>query len=74
MTNVQKEKSVFVRSELSMLLIRCDRTIDEVDYVVLEDGSEIVKVIWENGYYKCIDVTCDSLMQIAKDVLKEVKL
>lgn len=74
MTNVQKEKRVFVRSELSMLLIRCDRSIEEVDYIVLEDGSEVVKVIWENGYYKSIDVTCDSLMQIAKDVLREVKV
>ncbi len=74
MTNVQKEKHVFVKSELSMLLRRCDRSIDEVDYVVLEDGTEIVKVIWEKGYYKCVDVTCDSLMQIVKDVLKEIKV
>jgi len=72
MTNVQREKYVFVKSELCLLLRRCDRVIDDVDYLVLEDGSEIVKVIYENGYYKCIDVTCDSLMQIAKDVLREV--
>ena len=74
MTNVQREKYVFVKSELSMLLKRCDRSIEEVDYVVLEDGSEVVKVIWENGYYQCANVTCDSLMQIAKDVLREVKV
>lgn len=74
MTNVQREKYVFVKSELSMLLKRCDRSIEEVDYIVLEDGSEIVKVIWKNGYYKSIDVTCDSLMQIAKDVMKEIKV
>ena len=74
MTNGQREKHVFIKSELCTLLRRCDRSIDEVDYVVLEDGTEIVKVIWEKGYYKCVDVTCDSLMQIVKDVLKEIKV
>jgi hypothetical protein len=74
MTNVQREKYVFVKSELCALLRRCDRTIEDVEYTVLEDGTEIVKVIWNNGYYQCVDITCDSLMQIAKDVLREVRV
>lgn len=74
MSNTQREKYVFVKSELCALLRRCDRTIEDVEYTVLEDGTEIVKVIWNNGYYQCVDITCDSLMQIAKDVLREVRV
>lgn len=70
MNAVQKEKSEFVAKELFALIKRLDPEVKSVEYVVTEANEELV--IITSDYYgdTFCNVTCDSLLAISRDVLK----
>ena len=46
-----------------------DIGVKSVDYTTNEYSDEIVKVAYNNGFKQEMNVTCDSLEFIAKDVI-----
>jgi hypothetical protein len=76
MDKVQEEKYYFCRCELLTLVQRVYPKILRLEYQVHDNGMETVTVVWftEAGEYSKppIDVTADSLLALARDVLKHI--
>lgn len=75
MTEEQHKKESFVRHELLEMLKAIDKDILSTEYQ-LDGSDEYVEVRWlfDSGtsYRRKINVTADSLLAIAKDVLKNI--
>lgn len=73
MTEEQDEKFWFVRSSLLPLIQAIDKDILSAEYQ-LDGNDEYVEVRWlfRSGasYRRKVNVTADSLLAVAKDVLK----
>lgn len=71
MSNIYDRKRLFVEYDLTDLLQAIDDHILRCEYQVSDDRSmEICTIIWDNDSKRLINVTGDSLLAIAKDVLK----
>ena len=46
----------------------------EMKYQQLENNDELVTLIYDNGYRKTVNVSCDSGVALMKDVLREIVL
>lgn len=64
-------KQHFIANELSALLRKIDVDIKSAEYIT-EHGEEYVVIKFSNGYAKKVCVTADSILAIAKDVLKVI--
>lgn len=63
-------KRDFVERELSCMLIKADADIYGAEYLTSAEGEEYVLVFFRNGHIKNICVTADSMMALARDVLR----
>lgn len=76
MNNVYEQKDIFVRHELLQFVQAIDKKVLRLEYQVHDNGMETVTVVWftEAGEYSKppIDVTADSLLALARDVLKYI--
>ena len=75
MDNVYEQKDIFCNHELLVLVQAIDKNILRLEYKLFDDGLEIVTIVWltESGeVYKPINVTADSLLALARDVLKYI--
>jgi hypothetical protein len=75
MNNVYEQKDIFVKHELLMLVQAIDKKILRLEYRLHKNGMETVTIVWltESGeVYKPINVTADSLLALARDVLKYI--
>ena len=73
MDNVYEQKEIFVRHELLQLVQAIDKNVLRLEYQLHENGLEIVTIVWltESGeVYKQVNVTADSILALARDVLK----
>ena len=64
-------KQSFVAMYLSPLLYAIDHNIVRAGYK-REGEIEIVNVIYKSGHNVVVNVTCDSLAAIVKDVIKVI--
>ena len=46
--------------------------IAEMNYRLLTNGHELVTIIYDNGYRKTVNVSCDSGVELMKDVLRVI--
>lgn len=46
----------------------------EMEYKRLQDNTELVTLIYDNGYRKTVNVSCDSGVALMKDVLRAIVL
>lgn len=46
----------------------------EMNYQKLSSGEELVTMIYDNGYRKTVNVSCDSGVALMRDVLREIPL
>jgi len=71
------EKAAFVNEYLRPLCMRVDESLTEVEYMLymLNDNKdfEAVQLKWENGHSELVNVTCDSLGALARDVLRAMQ-
>lgn len=67
--NEENKKEAFVKEYLEPCLIAMDIGVKSVEYTTNEYGDETVKVTYNNGFKQEMNVTCDSLEFIAKDVI-----
>jgi len=75
MNNVYEQKDIFVRHELLQLVQAIDKKVLRLEYRFHKGGMETVTIVWltESGeVYKPINVTADSLLALARDVLKYI--
>lgn len=75
MNNVYEQKDIFVRHELLQLVQAIDKKVLRLEYRLHNNGMETVTIVWltESGeVYKPINVTADSLLALARDVLKYI--
>jgi hypothetical protein len=75
MDNVYEKKDIFVRHELLQLVQAIDKKVLRLEYRLHKNGMETVTIVWltESGeVYKPINVTADSLLALARDVLKYI--
>lgn len=75
MNNVYEQKDIFVRHELLQLVQAIDKKVLRLEYRLHKNGMETVTIVWltESGeVYKPINVTADSLLALARDVLKYI--
>lgn len=71
MTKEHYKKFVFVSGELNSLVKAIDPNIKYISYSE-ENGNETVNITYTNCYVRKVDITADSLLAIAKDVLKHL--
>lgn len=69
--DIYAKKEYFVRTSLKELLLSIDSSILDV-YYKYQDGEEIVTIIFATYLTYEVRVTGDSLLSIAKDVLKNI--
>lgn len=78
MTDKNMNKVLFIHNELQTLLKKVNSNIAKVEYVKDNQPamftSEFVIVTIVSGYSYRIDITGDSLIEIAADVINFVKL
>lgn len=74
------DKRTFVKELLQPLVMELDSTIDYLEYVKATPSNEEYVIVWYNGRfpsgnrYRClVNVTANSLSQIAIDVITRVK-
>jgi hypothetical protein len=75
MNNVYEQKDIFVRHELLQLVQAIDKKVLRLEYRFHKDGMETVTIVWltkSGEVYKPINVTADSLLALARDVLKYI--
>ena len=75
MNKVHEEKDSFCRHELLQLVQAIDKEILRLEYRLHKDGMETVTIVWltkSGEVYKPINVTADSLLALARDVLKYI--
>jgi hypothetical protein len=75
MNNVYEQKDIFVRHELLQLVQAIDKKVLRLEYRLHKNGMETVTIVrlTESGeVYKPINVTADSLLALARDVLKYI--
>lgn len=68
-------KKEFVENELLALLCAVDETIENATYHIVERypyDLEYVLLEWKSGSNKRVYVTADSLVALARDVLKAI--
>ena len=46
--------------------------IAEMNYRMLTNGDELVTIIYDDGYRKTVNVSCDSGVALMKDVLRVI--
>lgn len=69
------EKRAFIKDKLLPLVQAIDDTVKEAIYCVVESASvdlEYVQLYYKNGSNRRIYVTADSLLALARDVLREL--
>lgn len=75
MDKVYEQKDIFVRHELLQFVQAIDKKVLRLEYRLHKNGMETVTIVWltESGeVYKPINVTADSLLALARDVLKYI--
>ncbi len=75
MDKVYEQKDIFVRHELLQLVQAIDKKVLRLEYRLHKNGMETVTIVWltESGeVYKPINVTADSILALARDVLKYI--
>ena len=70
-SKVLEEKRQFVNCELTSLVYKVDSSVALLRYEY-ENGDEFVTIEYRNGHNQKVDVTADSLVALARDVLKEI--
>ena len=66
-------KSAFCRRELTALLKAVDRDIEKAEYELCDNGEEYVHILCATtGGVITVCVTADSLLALARDVLKKL--
>lgn len=72
--SVEVVKRTFCERELTKLLRAVDRDIERAEYELCENGEEYVHILYATtGGQKTVCVSADSLLAMARDVLKVVK-
>lgn len=66
------DKAEFVHKYLQPLLRQIGYNIKFATYFRYDNKEEFVKINYENGYTKLINVTADSLKAIVYDVLRGI--
>ena len=66
-----EDKQLFVNN-LGWLLSQTRNGVKSCEYCELENGDEIVNIIFTNGYKKAVNVNYNSYLAIVKDVAKEI--
>lgn len=75
MDKVYEQKDIFVRHELLQLVQAIDKKVLRLEYRLHKNDMETVTIVWltESGeVYKPINVTADSILALARDVLKYI--
>ena len=67
-----KEKSNFVESFSKLLKKYKIADVESLKYIAAGPGAEYVEVLFVGGAKTMVNVTFDSLQEIAKDVFKEI--
>ena len=70
-SEVLEEKREFVNCELTSLIYKVGNSIARLIYQY-DNGDEFVTIEYRNGHNQKVDVTADSLIALARDVLKEI--
>lgn len=70
-TDEQNDKNHFVIYYLQDMLHYIDNGIHKVKYTATED-TETVTIGYDGGHELAVDVTADSLVALARDVLKKI--
>ena len=70
-SKVLEEKRQFVNCELTSLIYKVDSSVARLRYEY-DNGDEFVTIEYRNGHNQKVDVTADSLVALARDVLKEI--
>lgn len=66
-------KSAFCRRELTALLKAVDSDIEEAEYELCDNGEEYVHILYATtGGVTTVCVTADSLLALARDVLRKL--
>ena len=66
-------KSAFCRRELTALLKAVDSDIEKAEYELCDNGEEYVHILYATtGGQTTVCVTADSLLALARDVLKKL--
>lgn len=68
----ENEKGTFVKEYLEPCLIAMDIGVKSVEYTTNEYGDETVKVTYNNGFKHEVNVTCDNLEALIKDVVVRI--
>lgn len=69
-----EDKKVVIQMLLQTL--RCTVSgvdLADIEYKVLTDGTEIATLIYDTGYRKNVNITCDSGIALMRDILREVE-
>ncbi len=71
---MREQKISFIENELNTLAKKVDGDIRVLVAILNNDKTDIdeVCIIYNNGYDVRVNVECDSLLAIAKDVLKRI--
>ena len=66
-------KSMFCEKELTALLKAVDSDIEKAEYELCDNGEEYVHILYATtGGVTTVCVTADSLLALARDVLKKL--
>lgn len=66
-----EDKQLFVNN-LGWLLSQTRNQVKACEYYQLENGDEIVDIVFTNGYKKTVNINMNSYLAIVKDVAKAV--
>ena len=47
--------------------------LDAIRYEQLTNGDELAILIYDNGYHKSVNITCDSGLALMRDILRAVE-
>ena len=73
MNEIYEEKERFTRTSLKSLVFDVDKSVLDVYYTYQDtNGEEIVTILFMNGYSYKVRVNGDSLLALARDVLKRL--
>lgn len=72
MTDKNMDKTLFIHNELQALLKRVNPNIAKVEYMKTDTGEFVIVTI-VSGYSYRVNITGNSLIEIASDVINFVK-
>jgi hypothetical protein len=72
--NMYEEKALFIQNQLQALVKQIDEDIDNLEIIPTSNGKdiEIVRVNYKTGWDIQVNVECDSLLAITKDVINKI--